>query len=86
MPTYDYKCESCEAAWSRYLKIAECNLPCEQPCPKCEEENTVRKVLHATPLSYRAGVHDNTKKMSSDFKTVMSQIKKGHPRCNIPDY
>lgn len=38
MPTYDFKCSSCDEEWEAFYKIDDRNIPLENPCPKCDAE------------------------------------------------
>jgi len=45
MPLYDYHCKSCDHVFEKQLKIAEMNQPLEEPCPECNKEGEMEKVV-----------------------------------------
>lgn len=82
MPTYNYKCESCDYTDEKVLRMAERNQPIEAPCPTCGAL-TVRQVISGGAAFVEPSW---TKKIDGDFKYAMNKMKKRHPRSNIPDY
>lgn len=82
MPTYNYECKACGDAFEEFLRMSEMDAPLALPCRKCGKEGEIIKVIGA-PLLVRP---EPFKGLSSDHKYAMKQLKKRHPRSNIPDY
>jgi putative FmdB family regulatory protein len=84
MPFYDYKCDACGHAFEEFLAMSKRKSPCNQGCPACG----VKKVRQYLPTSPSAcdPVRVGKRRIDGGFREVISKIKKGHPRNNIPDY
>ena len=79
MPTYEYRCTSCEFLFEEILTMARRNEPCETGCPKCGEE-TVTQELRTAP----GAAVDSQLKPGGDFKEVISRIHKSNIHSTIP--
>jgi len=80
MPTYDYKCKSCENLFEQFRTIAKRNEPSE--CPKCSSSE-VEMSFGNTPLKIGDPVHLGTKKTDSGWTELLTRIQKKHPRGDI---
>jgi len=76
MPTYDYKCSSCEYTFEKIMRISERHLPETESCPNCNLSNTVQQCIVAASLVSPFRL-DGVKKAPSQFKERMQQIKHG---------
>jgi len=86
MPFYEYKCSSCEHIFEELLKVADRKKPCRAACPSCGSKKTVNQHLSSAPAVCDPVRVGKTGKLDGGFREVLSKIKKGHPRNNIPDY
>lgn len=82
MPTYDYRCNSCEGTLELFLSIANRNKPTEEPCPSCNA-NTVVRVMTKTPII--AGVGEIYSKTPDGFKDVLKEMHKNSGRFSKID-
>lgn len=87
MPTYDYRCKNCEEVFDKILKISDREMPTKNPCPFCEESDTVELCLSAPSLVSPFRI-DGLKKPSGQFRDRMNQIKTGMKRTKntLKDY
>ena len=87
MPTYDYRCKNCEEVFDKILKISDREMPTKNPCPFCEEADTVELCLSAPSLVSTFRI-DGLKKPSGQFRDRMNQIKTGMKRTKntLKDY
>jgi len=72
--TYDYKCTSCEKEWEENLTVATRNAPCEAPCPHCNIENSVIKLLSPTYMSYEGAV-STIRRAGNEWNDHLKRIK-----------
>lgn len=82
MPMYDYHCKACGYSFEKNVKIAEMDLPTQDPCPECKAIQTISKTVTAPGIGdpMRLGVT----KVPSDFqKYVLGRIKEAHPKGNV---
>ena len=83
MPTYDYKCETCENVFEENLKIVDRDAPTEHPCVLCGGKVVQ---LIGVPLFAYDNVktkHFNPPKEVGQLKDRLSDIKSKHPRSNL---
>ena len=82
MPTYDYKCSSCEHIWSEFKKIADRDEPVSSECPNCKETGHIEKILLAAP-----GLGDPVRlglmKPDNGFKEVLQKIHEKTPGSTL---
>ena len=76
MPTYDYVCDGCSHAFTKFCSIADRNLAVESPCPECGEPK-IRQSFGAPPMldPHRMG----RIKHSDGFNDLLKNIKKRNP-------
>lgn len=82
MPLYDYHCTSCGHTFEKNVKIADLELPTQDPCPSCKGIQTISKTVTAPGIGdpVRLGVT----KAPADFqKYVLGRIKEAHPKGNV---
>lgn len=82
MPTYCYQCESCKAETEKVLRMSERKTPLESPCESCGEMALKQVIQNVGGF----GKQDWKNEIPSDFKWAMRQMKKRHPKSNIPEY
>lgn len=73
MPTYSYKCRSCEHEWEDYYLIADRKIPESEECPLCFMPGTVYQKIGTPKLLYSV---DNSLKTSDNFNSRLKEIKK----------
>lgn len=79
MPTYEYRCTSCEFLFEEILTMARRKEPCGEPCPNCHEE-TVTQELRTAP----GAAVDSQLKPNSRFKEVIGKIHANNRGSKIP--
>lgn len=78
MPTYSYRCRSCDHKFEKYQMMDDRKIPESEPCPNCEYYDVYQSV--STPrLLYTV---DNSLKTTSSFNDRMKEIKKGKGKDN----
>jgi putative FmdB family regulatory protein len=75
MPTYQYRCSSCDHAFDQLKSISERDAPCSEPCPSCTK-NEVRRDWISAP----AAAVDMNLTPGQDFKEVMQKVSRGVPQ------
>ena len=84
MPFYDYTCSSCDHVFERHLSMSNSELPLSDPCPSCGVSGSVRQCLGLTPIAYLSD-KGFAKKIPSDFRNLLSMMKKANPDGYIKD-
>ena len=71
MPTYEYKCEACEAEWEDICSFKD---PIPSVCPECEVEGQVRKMISLPALGkVELYGHDLKAKLKEDGRKLKSE-------------
>ena len=73
MPAYTYRCEACKHEFERVYKIADRDLPINEPCPSCNTQGQVLKTISGAP-SLGDPVRLGIRKTDQGFKEVMQKI------------
>lgn len=79
MPTYEYRCMSCEFLFEETLTMTRRKEPCETECPKCHEQTVTQEIRTAPGAAI-----DSTLKPDGAFKEVISKIHKNCVGSKIP--
>jgi putative FmdB family regulatory protein len=82
MPLYSYRCNTCLHIFEKVLTIADYKVPEQEPCPSCNKEGNVEKVILSAPL-YTGG---DRIRVDGGFKEVIQKIKATTPHNTLPDY
>lgn len=85
MPLYNFECEACSHNYEEFRVIAEMDAPLKQPCPSCKKKGKIIRIV-GTPRTVDPVRLEATKgrlKTTSDFKEVMTRIKKNHTKSNF---
>lgn len=82
MPAYTYHCNNCSHDFEKILKIADRDLPIQEPCPSCNTEGQVHKTILGAP-SLGDPVRLGIIKPDSGFKEVMQKIHAANPGSNL---
>jgi putative FmdB family regulatory protein len=82
MPAYTYKCQACNHEFEKVLKIADRDLPINEPCPECKTQGQVLKTILGAP-SLGDPVRLGIRKTDSGFKEVMQKIHAANPGSNL---
>jgi putative FmdB family regulatory protein len=72
MPTYEYKCESCDHAFEDFLKIADRKKPTKKPCSACGKKE-VKQVVLSCP-SVGVDLSMDIHKAKGGFKDAMQKV------------
>jgi len=81
---YTYKCEKCEHRFERNIKMADMNVPLEEPCEECGESGHIKKTIESAQMwidPERLG----RIKPPDGFRELMRAKKKAYPRSTIKD-
>lgn len=84
MPTYDYKCGSCDHSFSKICKIADRKKAENESCPNCQTSGSVKQQILNAP-SLNAEIGGSLKKAGEGWKEVLSKVKETHKINNIRD-
>lgn len=74
MPAYDYHCGSCGHTFEENHSINECQIPTEEPCPKCGKAEVRIAIMTAPSFADPAKI--GIKKPDREFRNLLSTIKK----------
>lgn len=75
MPNYNYKCSACEHTFDHYSKIADRNIPKENPCPNCGAEGTCEQ--YYTKMTVGDPIAIGVQKLPKDFKEgVLGKVQR----------
>lgn len=87
MPTYDYKCQTCEHEGEVRMRIADLDLPenVDAICPECGAATFRRNWSAPVSHEYMTPEGLGRVKAPGDFRDMLSQIKKGNPGSVIRD-
>ena len=86
MPTYEFKCDSCNHYFERRLSMADFKLPESEPCPKCNEL-TVKKII--LPANFILNPQPKTGRFArpdGDWCSFLKQVKKNNPGSDFNTY
>jgi putative FmdB family regulatory protein len=78
MPTYDYSCSACDAAFELLLRMSQREIPLQEPCPTCSATNTITQSITAPSIGdpIRLGI----KRPDAGWNDVLKKVKDAHPR------
>jgi putative FmdB family regulatory protein len=83
MPTYEYKCKSCENQFEKLMKIAEMDQPTKEACPSCGVESVVERLFPSGAPALGDPYALGITKPGGAFKERMQEIKRNHPNSKI---
>ena len=75
MPTYDYQCEACNHQFDQFQSITSRDVPCEEPCPECNETK-VRRGWFNAPVGGVDGNLTPDKATGGQWSQLMNKMKK----------
>jgi putative FmdB family regulatory protein len=80
MPIYEFNCSKCETTFERILKMSEADNPLSEPCPECDSQGTVDRLVSTFAVAdpIRLGI----KRPDSGWNDVLSKVKSAHPKGN----
>lgn len=81
MPTFSYKCNSCQKIFEVVLRIGENDRPVIEPCPYCHQTTVQQTITSAAPLAdpYSLGRYHHT----DEWRSILKGIKEKNPGSNI---
>ena len=89
MPTYQYKCNSCGFEFEESHKIADRNIPCEDPkkygiCKRPYTDVTPCEVQIVPQFLSQISMRDAFRRHTSDgWKDRLKEIKRQNPGSNL---
>jgi putative FmdB family regulatory protein len=89
MPSYNYRCDSCNHEFEDIKSMAERHVPQTLPCPKCSEKTVMLQMAAPAICSSHRISGTSSSKPQGDFVERMKQIKtnmKKDKHANIPDF
>jgi len=77
MPNYTYQCEFCSHNWEEFLSISNMDIPLSNPCPECEEKDTILRICFSPPIGdpVRLGII----KPDSGVREILKKVQKNNP-------
>ena len=84
MPTYTYKCYTCQHTFDKFVKLADMHVPEGDKCEECGDVGAIKKIMTTVPINF-SGV-TVTNKHSDGWKDLTGRMRKNIPKNNIPDY
>lgn len=81
MPTFSYRCNSCQQIFEMVLRIGENDRPVIEPCPYCRQTTVQQTITSAVPLAdpYSVGRYHHT----DEWRSILKGIKERNPGSNI---
>ena len=70
MPTYEFRCEDCDALFEEYLSISNRDKPLKCPCPKCQSMGVKRAFESFPTVGF-----DTNLKPTKEFKELIDTVK-----------
>ncbi len=74
MPTYDYKCDACDAAWEVFQSIKAAQL---KKCPECGKQKAKRQIGTGAGVIFKGSGFYQTDYRSDSYKKGAEAAKKG---------
>ena len=74
MPTYEYKCFTCDHTFEQFLKISERKAPTKKACPHCSVKGNVQQVVLSLPGMAIDTSHKIDGKATGQFKDIMQKV------------
>ena len=81
MPMYNYRCDACNVAFEKLVKMSERMCVENSPCPSCAAEESVKYEM-SSPMIV-SGVGSLLSKTDSGWKETLSKIKEANTINNI---
>ena len=78
MPSYDYRCESCEKIWDDYKTVSARDEPCKENCPHCKKKKVVRHIGEFPSTATDSNLTAN-KKTGGQWNELMHKMKSYTP-------
>ena len=79
---YSSKCGDCSTVFERVVRLADMNVPLDQPCPECGVEGRIsRHIDGATPIGDASKL--NPYKAMGGFREVLHKVKNSHYKSNL---
>jgi putative FmdB family regulatory protein len=78
MPSYDYRCESCEKIWDDYKTVSTRDAPCKEKCPHCKKKKVVRHIGEF-PSTATDSTLTADKKTGGQWNDLMHKMKSYTP-------
>ncbi len=72
--TYEYNCKKCKTTWEEGWPMDKRDTPTEIPCPHCNAEGSVTRLISPTKMSYQ-GRHGVQKLAGDGWNDVLKKIK-----------
>lgn len=79
MPTYDYRCTSCNEIWDAFHTISNRDAPCKNKCPQCGEKKVVRHIGEFPSMTTDSTLTAN-KKTGGQWNDLMGKMKNYTPQ------
>ena len=86
MPTYQYKCTKCDFEFEETYKIADRNIPCENPKKygTCSDEVSSCDIQIVPQFLSMVSMRDGWRRHTSDgWKDRLKEIKRQNPGSNL---
>jgi len=77
LPSYDYKCKSCQHEFEKIMMMSEMDFPLNEPCPECGNTGDIVKTFKGSP-SFQDPASIGIRKPDGEFRNLLSSIKKGN--------
>ena len=84
MPVYEFKDNHCGHVWEEVLKIVDIDKPLNEKCPQCAwTKEIVRLINSQAPCDPTKLMGFANKRLDTNFRSRMKEIKKTHPQSTI---
>lgn len=85
MPTYDYRCGSCDHLFESVQMMADDMKPTKEPCPECGKKEVTKSWARVTPGLCSDSNTTPDKKTGGQWSEMMGKIKSNLPERYKPN-
>lgn len=72
MPTYEYKCKSCECVFEEFLPMTKRRTPTKKPCSNCGLKEVEQVILTCPSIGVDFGL--DIHRATGGFKEAMNKV------------
>jgi putative FmdB family regulatory protein len=78
--TYTYRCDSCNEQWEDRLPMSDRDVPTTHPCPLCNAEESVKRIIDFAPRISYDGAKTVLQRAGSGWNDLLNKVKKASGR------
>ena len=86
MPTYTFKCNSCEHIFDKKLSMSDFKLPESEPCPNCNKLTITKIILPSNFIINGQPKEGRFAKPNGDWRSFLKMVKNNNPGSDFNTY